>query len=103
VLNIDQCWTGSRLGREAGRLRNLKCGGNDAAGCPMRKPLGGRCSSDPVSSLALQLMVPDVQVPSSVLQPQYRHLTAERKVAPLAQSVERIHGKENSGAILLVR
>jgi hypothetical protein len=40
---------------------------------------------------------------SSVLQPQYRRLTAERLLAPLAQSVERIHGKEKSGAILLVR
>jgi hypothetical protein len=29
--------------------------------------------------------------------------TAETVLAPLAQSVERIHGKEKPGAILLVR
>jgi hypothetical protein len=44
--------------------------------------------------------VPDVQVPLSASQPQYWFLTAETELAPLAQSVERIHGKEKSGAIL---
>ena len=33
----------------------------------------------------------------SVLQLQYRGRTADEIPAPLAQSVERIHGKENSG------
>jgi hypothetical protein len=37
------------------------------------------------------------------LQPQYRRLTAETEIRPLAQSVERIHGKEKLEAILLVR
>jgi hypothetical protein len=35
--------------------------------------------------------------PLSASQPQYWFLTAETELAPLAQSVERIHGKENSG------
>jgi hypothetical protein len=32
----------------------------------------------------------------STSQPQYRGLTEEAELAPLAQSVERIHGKEKS-------
>jgi hypothetical protein len=32
-----------------------------------------------------------------------RFVTEETELAPLAQSVERIHGKEKPGAILLVR
>jgi len=54
-----------------------------------RSTATGRCSSDPVASSALLI--------------QCRCLTAETVTCPLAQSVERIHGKENSGAILLVR
>jgi hypothetical protein len=34
---------------------------------------------------------------------QCRRLTAEPDTCPLAQSVERIYGKENPGPILLVR
>jgi hypothetical protein len=49
------------------------------------------------------LMRADVQVSSAALQRQYQRLTAETVTCPLAQSVERIHGKEKSGAILLVR
>jgi hypothetical protein len=41
--------------------------------------------------------VPDVQVPLSASQPQYWFLTAKTELAPLAQSVERIHGKEILG------
>jgi hypothetical protein len=49
------------------------------------------------------LMGPDVQVIFIGITTIYRRLTAERQLAPLAQSVERIHGKENPGPILLVR
>ena len=34
---------------------------------------------------------------------QQAHSQGKRTSCPLAQSAERIHGKENSGAILLVR
>jgi hypothetical protein len=45
----------------------------------------------------------DVEAAPAVLQLQYRSRTIHEILAPLGQSVERIHGKENTGAILLVR
>jgi hypothetical protein len=69
----------------------------------MRKLLESRASSDPVSSRRWMLVSGRCAGPSLVLQLQYRCLTAETVLAPLAQSAEHIHGKENPGAILLVR
>jgi hypothetical protein len=40
--------------------------------------------------------------PSSKWQLQYRYLTAATKLAPLAQSVERIHGKKKTRGLFLL-
>jgi hypothetical protein len=69
----------------------------------MRKLSGTQSTSDPVSSRRCMLVSNRCPGPSVVLQLQYRRRTVDQILAPLAQSVERIHGKENPGAILLIR
>jgi hypothetical protein len=95
--------TAVRSERQAGHMRLLEHGRWDHAGKLMRKLLGGRGGRDPVPSRRCMLVSGRWAGPTSLLQLQYRYLTTEMELAPLAQSVERIHGKEKPGAILLVR
>jgi hypothetical protein len=104
VFPSRDIYAAARSGREAGRVRYLERGGWTAQGWLIRRALGWadaeaiRCHRRCCMLVSARFTDLFIDIGATMSDSNCRMVTC-----PLAQSVERIHGKENPGAILLVR